>query len=285
MFPQSQGLRERFRRSPFTIGLITINLVTWLSVFFMQQNIWSRLMLSDVMAAPWTLLTYPLYSPTSPLSLLLTCYVLYWIGTSLESAWGTRKLAWVTAALTVISGISLNLAPRLVGLPGMPLAGLEEPLTGLFIMWAMMNPSAVILFMFVLPIQARILGYASLVLLYFSTGPLLGLFALVAPLLGWYYVHRTQYAPARARTKPGKGGKRNPLTSFFRRKPRKHLRALDGGRQSDDAPTLKPLRFQPSMSELEVDRILEKIQKEGMSALTPTEKAMLESHSRKLRDA
>ena len=209
-----------------TAGLVAINLFTWLSVFLAQRDLWSGFILNDFRTAPWALLTYPLYTPGEPFLLLFTCYMLYWIGSSLESCWGTRKFALVTAALTVIAGLSLNLAPPLVGLPRLPLAGLGQPLAALFTMWAMLNPSATVLLMFFLPVQARFLGYAGLALLYLNTGPVLGLFALVAPLGGWYYVQRTRL-PVSA-----KGGWRNPLDSLFRAHRRRHLRVIDGGRRT-----------------------------------------------------
>jgi hypothetical protein len=261
--PQSNWVRDLFRRCPLTASLIAINLLTWLGGFFGQHSV-GNLALSDLRHAPWTLLTYPLYTPQRPIWFLFTLYVLHWIGRDLEPAWGTRKFAAVALALTMVCGLSLNLLPPLLGVAGLPLAGLEQPLTALFVMWAMLNPMATVLFMMIIPIQARVLGYATLVLIYFDTGPILGFFALLGPLLGWLYVYRSRSV----RVKP---------------RPKQKLRVIEGGRK--DAPTApRKVSFQPSMSELEVDRILEKIQKDGMVALTPEEKSTLESHSRRLRD-
>lgn len=280
---QSNWLSEQFRRSPLTVGLITVNLITWLITFFTQSNLCSALLLSDARSAPWTLLTYPLYTPAAPFSLLLTCFVLHWCGSSLESLWGTRKFASVTLALTLLSGVSMNLAPRLFGLPGLPLAGLYQPAEALFVMWAMLNPGAVILVMFVLPIQARLLGYLTLVMVYFDNGPVLGLFALVAPLLGWLYVRRTRFGGSPVRKSPAKSGGRNLIGSWLRSRRKKSMRVLEGGLVKDSLPSMLRLQASSAELEVEVDRILAKIHREGMSALTPAEKAQLEAHSRRLR--
>ena len=79
-------------RCPATIGLIIANLVTFVTFFFAQRDLWQSFVFHSPEAPirPWSLLTYPLVN-YSPLGVLLAGYMLWLFGGSLERAWGTRR--------------------------------------------------------------------------------------------------------------------------------------------------------------------------------------------------
>src|SRR5438093_1137271 len=60
-----------------------------------------------------------------------------------------------------------------------------------FLAWCMTHPFATVLFMFVIKVQARWLGYIELALTFFlPRHPIVGLFALLPSLAAWWYATR-----------------------------------------------------------------------------------------------
>ncbi|MBI3927115.1 MAG: hypothetical protein HY319_16380 [Armatimonadetes bacterium] len=263
--------------------------MTWLTNFFSQGALWSWYF--TIAQTPWALAVYPFFTPSDVLTFLFTCYITGWIGRSLEASWGTRKLGIIALCMSLGMALSLKLGAHMLGGQTM-MVGLQLPMTGLFVMWAMLNPTATVLFMFVIPVQARWLGYLDLAFLYFSHGPVLGFFAILCPLLGWLYVHKTRYlgrqlwpgpvravvvAPARERRSW------NPFANYRRARLKKSLRAIEGG-GTGRTPRPRVIRTEePSEREREIDRILDKIRDEGMSSLTEEERARLDAQSERLR--
>lgn len=96
----------------------------------------------------------------SPLSMFLYCielYFYYWIGTSLENAWGSFRFN-----LYYVSGFLLNIVAALiiyfafgVSFP----AGLGYVNQSLFLALTVLFPDATVLFMFVIPLKIKWLGY------------------------------------------------------------------------------------------------------------------------------
>jgi membrane associated rhomboid family serine protease len=206
---------------PVTAALLAANALTFLIDFVTQRHISSVLHLDPtaLLARPWTLVTYPLTTPMSPLWLAVLGYVFWWVGSSLERAWGSLEFGVILFALTVVGAVAHTVGTVVTGLP-VPLAGLSVPLASVFIAWCMVNPEATVLFMFVVPLQARILGYLDLALLYFTTGPILGLFALVAPLVAWWYAVRGRRLRRLGWTMPsfGSGGSGSAVRQSHRRR-------------------------------------------------------------------
>ena len=264
------GLRAFFRNYPVTAFIASANVVTFLLIFFGLGAPLTYLAVADLQTQPWAILTYPLIGQGGVIGVALMTYMLWWVGRSLEGTWGHQKFAQVFVTVSIGFALSMWVGGIVVRGQGIPLSGIWFPFAGLFIMWAMMNPRAVVLFFFVLPIEARFLGYLDLVLLYFNTGPVLGLFAIAPGLLSWLYVSEWYRNFKRQRSSRSKG-----VSKPRKSKSRARLKVIDGGLK--DAPVAD--RTPPP----ELDKILDKINKQGMESLTELEKATLDSYSARLR--
>lgn len=266
-------IRRFAAQAPVTTGLIVAQIVTFVALFFHQGQLVEWMVTRDALKEPWALFTYPLVHAGSIIGLLLTCFVLGWVLSSLERTWGSGKLATVLLSMTVGQGLCLTLGAYLLEHTGIALVGVPLVLTGMFVMWAMMNPRTTVLLFFVIPVEARFLGYLGLIGSWAYFGPVLGLFAVICPLAGWYYVTQPQ---GRSRSQgPG------TLQRLDRARRKRRLRAIEGGKK--DPPTFATRSAESSASESRIDAILDKIAKLGLAALSPEEKATLDAHSANLR--
>lgn len=115
------------------------------------------------------LVTYPLVIGDI-ITLLLSGYMLYLFGGSLERSWGRRLYfifitsATATAALVWTVGASVFNLP----LENKILAGPWLMVSAVVVAWAWLNPEETILLWFVLPIKAKWVGWLTIVLLYFA---------------------------------------------------------------------------------------------------------------------
>ncbi|MGE0495303.1 MAG: rhomboid family intramembrane serine protease [Vulcanimicrobiota bacterium] len=266
-------IRRFAAQAPVTTGLIVAQIVTFLALFFGQPQLVGWMITSDALKEPWALFTYPLVNGGPIVGLLLTCFVLGWVLSSLERTWGSGKLGAALLSMTVGQGLCLTLGSYLLEHTGAALVGIPLVLTGMFTMWAMMNPRATVLLFFVIPLEARFLGYLGLIGTWAYYGPALGLFAIICPLAGWYYVTQPQ----------GRGRSQGPgtLQRLDRARRKRRLRAIEGGKK--DPPTFAARSAETSTSESRIDAILDKIAKQGLAALSPEEKATLDAHSANLR--
>lgn len=287
--------RRSFQSTPWTLLIIIANVVTWLFVFF-GANTPSTFLAGELgLTTAWRWLTYPLVGGGDIVPFLLFMYVFWWIGTSLERSWGSAKFARVFVVATLAYAAALWLGFAVMQRSYNPQAfvgGLLGPETTLFCIWAALNQQATVLFMFIVPVQAKWLALGVLVLHYFQMGPIMGLFAISVPILGWVWATRSHRAAA-----PGPSSKRSLLQWWKDRKREKQkskLKPIEGGRGlgiSGVEPGARPkLRstvvgeIEESSSEAELNRILDKINAEGMDALTEAERETLDSRSRRLRD-
>ncbi len=265
----SWKIRRFTETAPVTSALIGISILTFLLSFF-QGGQWLSWLVSDnLLARPWTVVTHLAVFQSSILSLLVGSYMWFWVGGSLETTWGSNRFAAVLLFWGALSNLSMSLGNYVLYNQGFLAIGYWQALGCLFVMWAMMNPRATVLFMFVIPIEARILGYLSLLLLFFGSPFPLGCFAVAPALLGWAYVanpQHLQFSPAKK------------VADFRRQQKKKKFRTIDGGRPAHAPRT-------PSIPESRIDAILDKISRDGMASLTLDERELLDRHSANLRDA
>jgi hypothetical protein len=174
--------------------------------------------------------------------------------------------------------------------PEFAMAGLRRPESVLFLIWCALNAEATILAFFIIPVKAKYLGFAFLVLDYFQNGPVMGLFAISVPLGAWFWARR-----------PGSGapvssGKHKSIAQRLREKKRERKKSrfklLEGqGKTTPKAqvPDLRELSRDMKAKEktaaaAELDRILDKIRFDGMAALSDEERETLDRHSKRLKD-
>lgn len=100
----------------------------------------------------WRLITFIFVpSESSPIFLLITLYFYYWAGSSLEKTWGEFKFN-VYYLIGMIATIIISFIVRV------PVNGQFINLS-LFLAFAKMYPDMQILFMFIIPVKVKYLGY------------------------------------------------------------------------------------------------------------------------------
>ena len=96
-------INRTFRETPWTAWLVTINVVTWLLLFFQLTGIPTALMGPLGVDTAWVWLTYPLVTPMEIHWFLLSMYVFYWVCSSLERQWGSQKFGRVFVVVTLLA--------------------------------------------------------------------------------------------------------------------------------------------------------------------------------------
>ncbi len=108
----------------------------------------------------WRLVTFvfvPAYS--RPISLLISLYFYYWIGSTLERQWGTAKfnLYYISGALLTVLGVVL--ASLITGNHYLTVAGTGYVNLSMFFAFAFLFPDTTVLLFFILPIKMKWLAY------------------------------------------------------------------------------------------------------------------------------
>lgn len=214
---------------------------------------------------------------------LLYCLSLGSIGTALEHYFGTKKFqklffASIVSALAVqtlcflASAAPFNLSPMVkLLLSSTFLVGPNIPLLCLLVALALREPDGQMTFNFIIPIKTKYLAIL-LVVLQLTLQPH-QILASLAALSVTYLMVTKDYWFDRATLE-------TPRSS----RPRSRLETLAVGKQS--VTPLRPRTIpdkDTNQVELEVDRILDKVSRDGMSALTNEEKSTLDRHSSTLR--
>lgn len=283
------------QRPPFSMGaprsavvvLIIINVVIWILDYFTQARVeqyglhevivgrW----LSDTMAVSgetltrpwlwWKFLTYGFaHSPNNLGHVFWNMFGLFVFGRAIEERYGQREFIRLYLALIIAGGVVWAIINQLQGgHPGDLVYGASGAVVGIVILFALNYPHRTLLLFFVLPMPAWVLGVVIVVLdLYgalanmairggsnvaFSVHLAGAAFAFLYFRFGWNF---------------GRLVEGRLSLSMFRRRPRLQIHDPDRDSGSDLSK--------------EVDRILEKISREGEASLTRKERRTLETASR-----
>jgi membrane associated rhomboid family serine protease len=225
--------------TPLTWGLIAANFLTLvLMTFRALDKSWLVLSVPGALARPWTLLTYPLVS-TDIIGMLLYGLWIYCIGSALERAWGTLNYAIFFVAVTVVSGLSMEIGALLLH-TGIAINN-WLPLAGVTLAFCLLMPYETII-LFIFPIQARWLGWLDMIIVFFvyaGRSPLLGFFALAGCGVAWIWI---KHDIAHINIRRGSSGRRfrpheqrtwkekiNPFEIWKRHKRRKQFERLMKG--------------------------------------------------------
>ncbi|MDR3708567.1 MAG: rhomboid family intramembrane serine protease [Capsulimonadaceae bacterium] len=199
------GLQQFFVRGriPVTTILLTATVLHFVINFYFGHEIveWVACVLPSLhpFGSPriWTLLTYPI-AQTDVLGTLFLGFWLWWVGGSLERAWGSEGFAKFLFVQTIGTSLMLLFGSHVVGEPFI-IAGLALPVVGMTAAWAAINPYEEILFWMVIRMQAWVLAVGIIALMLFvdfASAPFLGLFALVNPLIGYIWVRGIRLGPS-----------------------------------------------------------------------------------------
>lgn len=224
----------------------------------------------------WTLFTYSfLHSTSNLLHIVSNLLGIYFIGRILEPMLGSRRFAWLYAAMVATGGAAW-LATHWVSGGGSAI-GASAGVAGLFVVFACFYPNQPMTFLlfFVLPVTLKpkyvafaLLGIELMGFLFYELlgaaspfGSLAHSAHLGGMLAGWVYF---RYIHA-ANWKLGAGREDVELPSWLRRK-KKNAPAANYQVDVSKREDLKA----------EVDRILDKINSDGFGALTADEKRLLD---------
>lgn len=211
------GLADLPGACPITWAVIGANLLTFLASFVRVASIWSLAFDAAVFPArPWTAFTYPLLAPENVISLLLSAYVFWLFGGSLERSWGSRDYLVFLLLIAIAPAFALWLAFLLTG-QSLVLAGLWVPASATTVAWAAINPYERLLIYFVIPLEARWLGVLAAAMVFFSFPFPYGVFALAGCAIALWYARGGKYrfwGPSRGGLGPS-GPPARPRTRRF----------------------------------------------------------------------
>lgn len=216
----------------------------------------------------WQLLTYSFFhSPNMLIGFLFEMFAFWMFGSALESHWGTRNFLRYFMFCIFGGGVATVLA-SLFGFQQGTVLGISAVLYGLITAYALIWPNRELLFWGIFPIKAKYLAALILVVLVLlglqSGTPIAnGLGGFAAGGIYFLYYTKIKY----------KFGFKLPSFSFSRwRQKRKMVRWQEEMKTREEAKE-------------EVDRLLEKISKEGMNSLNKKEKKFLKEASSKYYEA
>lgn len=258
-------------------AIIAVNVLVWLADFFTAEAVpGNGYWLSDHLAVHVDTLTQPwlwwqfltagfTHDPLRFQHILFNMLVLFFLGRDVEDRCGSQEFLRVYLTMIVFASVVWCVIGKLNGTPGQAAAiGASGAIAGVVVLYAFYFPNRTMLLFFVIPMPAWMLGVIAVAMDIFGASGQGGesnvaysmhlagaAFALVYHLQGWNLTHLT--------------ANWNAWLSA-RRKP--HLKVHE------------PEEEAPSDLSVEVDRILEKIYREGEANLTAKERKTLETASR-----
>jgi membrane associated rhomboid family serine protease len=227
----------------------------------------------------WQFVTYAFLHAREPQHIIFNMLGLFFLGRDIEEVYGTKEFLRVYLAMAVFGGVAWAAAGKLQGAPDAAGAvGASGAISGIVILYALNFPRRMLALFFVIPVPAWFAGVLLVV------GDAYGAMARPGGSRVAYAVHLG--GAALALTYYGLGwnfGRWWPRSfSFSLRwlRPRPKLRVHTPDDRADRGD--RGDRADPAENDLseEVDRILEKISREGEASLTREERRTLETASR-----
>lgn len=112
----------------------------------------------------WQFFTHPfLHDPSAPIGFLINCLMFYFFATPVEYAFGPGRfliLFYLSAIGAAVCGIALS---SVSGFDA-PFMGMMPSLLSLVVIFGLLKPEAIILLMFILPVKAKFLSYATVLI-------------------------------------------------------------------------------------------------------------------------
>jgi len=225
----------------------------------------------DTLTRPWMwwqFLTYGFtHSPADVQHIIFNMLTLFFLGRDVEQWYGTREFIRLYLVMLAFSGLVWAVTTRLLHGDSAPLIGASGAISGVVVLYALLFPKRTLLFMFVLPLPAWLLGAMAIAFdIFGSLGGGNPQVAYVAHLggaafaLAYFYFHWNL------------GGIFVPLVAWIKGRRRPSLKVFKPDEGADEAVT-----------DEEVDRILTKIHREGEHSLTAKERRIMENASREYR--
>lgn len=158
--------------TPAVFGLLVIMLVFFATAFLMpglgqDLLIWLGWPIDPQWFAHlrfWQMLTYPLVH-LDFWSMLFDALVIFFFGSVLERSWGTLRFLAFFFLCGIVAGLAaIGMQFIFPNLPGGFFLGMTGHFVGLGVAYGLINPYARVYIFFVLPVEARWLGWISIAL-------------------------------------------------------------------------------------------------------------------------
>ncbi len=162
----------RFGIPKLMLYIVGANLVTYF-LDILSHSALSYMLVMDaglvLRGELWRLVTYVLLPTSGGIGLLISCVFYYWLGTTLESIWGTAKFTIYYLSGALLSSLSCLLV-YFIDRTSFSLYGAGYVNSALFFAVALYNPEAIVRLFYIIPIKMKWLawfeaaGYAVLTL-------------------------------------------------------------------------------------------------------------------------
>lgn len=147
------------------IGYVAIYIIELILEHWLAIPIYSLLALGPMgsgLFRAWQLVTHPLvHNPSAPIGFLFNCLIFYFFAGTVEASLGTRRFIklYIVAA---VGGAVIGLLLSALTAFSFPFAGMMPSLLSLIVVFGLLQPEATILLMFVLPVKAKFISYATI---------------------------------------------------------------------------------------------------------------------------
>jgi rhomboid family protein len=267
------GIRFGYRLTPWVKRLIIANGVVFLATLVIDPLFiyrWFGFYPSRVLLQPWGALTY-MFVHAGFWHVFINMLMLFFFGPPLESRWGSQEFI----KFYLIAGLG-GVALSYIFAPNAAIIGASAAVYGVMLAFAMTWPDALIYIWGIFPVKAKwLLAFLFVVTFYSAFGGSangVANFAHLGGLLTGFLYLKSDW----------RGTQRfSRVRTVVRRKlaivPREEKVGV-GSEKSAGGPANEERAVLDA-----VDRVLDKISAEGMSALTPEERKLLDEVSRRNR--
>jgi membrane associated rhomboid family serine protease len=110
----------------------------------------------------WQVLTHPvIHNPGAPIGFLINCLIFYFFAGTVESALGTQRFIRLYVIAAGGGALIGSLFSTLSAFSA-PFGGMMPSLLSLIVIFGLLHPESTILLMFVLPVKAKFISYATI---------------------------------------------------------------------------------------------------------------------------
>lgn len=261
--------------TPWVKRLLIANVVAFFISWVIGLDLvfrWFAFAPSEILTRPWGVLTY-MFLHGDFWHLFFNMLVLFFFGPPLENRWGSKEFLkyYVTCGFGGVA-LSFLFVPYWI-------VGASAAMYGLMLAFAMNWPNSPIYIWGILPVKAKwMVAFLFVVSLFSAFGGADGGIAHFAHLggivAGFFYL-KSDWRPGQAMGGKGRKVRVRRMAIVPREVPPRKIETQVQGSADISEGEVRVLD--------EVDRILDKISAEGMSALTPKERKVLDDVSRKHR--
>lgn len=213
------------------------------------------------------------HDPNSIFHVLFNMLTLYFLGRNVEDKYGKWEFFRFYMITIVVCGLVWALLRMGQGAGPAAVLGASGAVTAVAMLFVYSFPQATLYLYGAIPIKAWLLGVIIIVTNVFSSSTLV---ATDVHLVG------AAFATAYFFGKWNFSGAGN-WWSGMQTRVKQHRRGLKVHRHGDDASDSAASANSPSKDDIESDRLLEKIHREGADSLSPRERRFLERYSREIR--